>query len=97
MGKSKNHCDLCHVKNKTWSEGRFFGIGACRNHSKQPLIVLNEHRAELDEEEVVEMERLAQKHWPGSRARGKGMRSNRFHAHEHYIKTKSKEKQNANN
>lgn len=89
MGKSKNHCDLCHVKNKTWSEGRFFGIRACKNHPKQPLIVLNEHRAKLDEEEVIEMERLAQKYWLGSTGRG-FMKSNLVHYHDHRLLKKNK-------
>ena len=85
MGKPKNHCDLCHVKNKAWKDGRFFGIAYCKEHPKQPLIVLNEHRAELNKEEMVEMERLAQKHWPGSKARGKGCGSILDHYHEHRI------------
>ena len=90
MGKPKNYCELCHVKNKAWSEGRFFGIASCKNPGcgGKPLIVLKEHRAELSEDEKEEMEQLAQKYWPGYRARDKGMRSILSHYHEHYIKNK---------
>ena len=84
MGKPTNHCDLCHVKNKAWSEGRFFGIASCKDHPGQPLIVLNEHRVELDEEEMVEIERLAQKRLPNYRARKTGLHSIKSHFHEHF-------------
>ena len=85
MGKSRNYCDLCHVKNKAWIQGNFFGIASCRNHPRQPLIVLTEHRAELTEKEKKEMEELAQEKWPGYKPRRKGMGSLPEHFHEHYV------------
>jgi len=87
VGKPNDKCDLCHVKNRAWSEGQFFGIGSCKHHPGQPLIVLNEHCAELTEEQRVKVEKLGQKYFgPRFKARGKGMKSNSFHYHEHYVK-----------
>ena len=87
MGKPKNYCELCHVKNKAWSEERFFGIASCKNHPKQSLIILAEHRAKLTEDEEKEMEKLAQKYWPGSKERGY-MGSLKTHWHDHRILNK---------
>jgi hypothetical protein len=86
MGKPKNYCDLCHVKNKAWTHGKFFGIASCKNHFGQPLIVLAEHKAELTEEEKEELLYVEQKYLKNYRKREKEEQDEKQHWHQHYFR-----------
>lgn len=79
-------CPLCLVtdKEKIWEEKGFFGL-VCRK-CKVPMIVLCAHRRDLTVTEQEIAGGLMEKHWPGLRARGIGLRSCPWHWHEHMVK-----------
>lgn len=64
MGRKKEKCGLCSVKQKSrqWDDDNFFGL-ICKE-KLIPMIVLKEHKNELSEEELEDLEEMAKKHYP---------------------------------
>ena len=62
MAKRKK-CKLCKVKRKEWEERNFFGV-KCNKHFV-PLIVLCEHRSEINKVEEEVLKNLIKKYYPG--------------------------------
>jgi hypothetical protein len=78
-------CELCEVpeEDKKWSEDGFFGI-ICRL-CHLPMVVCEDHTAELETVDQEKAKELAEKYFPGRWPRGLGMRSCQNHYHEHYV------------
>jgi len=80
-----NNCSLCSVSpsDKLWSERGFFGL-ICKK-CDVPMIVLDEHREALTDDEQATVDSLQLKHFRFTKPRGIGMGSTGSHWHEHYI------------
>lgn len=78
----KRKCRLCDVNPAEKDLGLFYLIEKC-DTCKIPIIVLKEHRKDLNEEESAEFKRLLEKEFPEYKSRGIGMRTIPDHWHEH--------------
>lgn len=76
-------CCLCRITDFDWEEGNFLGA-ICRTCCV-PMIILKEHKSELNQEEVEEKKRLISKYYPDLEERGIGMRDIKDHWHEHLV------------
>ena len=76
-------CRLCTEEDPDWREGSFFGVTCDTCHV--PMVVLDEHRAELTWREQLEFGALRKRRFPDHHPRDRGMRSIRDHWHWHMI------------
>ncbi len=64
MGKKRRtcKCPLCHIKRKVWEDKGFFGISD--KYTGKPMIVLTEHRGNLQGDEKNIILKLKDKYHP---------------------------------
>jgi len=55
-------CKMCKVKKKLWESENFFGV-KCNKHF-MPLIILKEHRIEINKKEINELLKICVKKYP---------------------------------
>ena len=82
---AKKKCRLCDAYPADKDLGLFYLVEQCDN-CKIPIVVLKEHRKDLNEEESFEFKRLLEEEFPNYKPRGIGMRTIPDHWHEHLVK-----------